>query len=225
MEIKRFTWLDREFLEVSGESRAGADVEQQTSDLLRRFDAELKAQGLSLGNAARITVFGRDRAARTAATVARSRVFSGNTRVASSSFICAERFDSKGDAALELLAYKPRAKEPAREPVDFSPARNYLRFLRCDGLLFFSGFTSEAANLDRQLSEVLETLDEAFKASGTAWDKVVKLSIFLRQDYKWNAIREVIDAHARTGCAVECRLVDAFAGEKYLIEIEATALA
>jgi len=225
MEIKRFTWLDREFVELSGESRPGSSVEEQTDDLLRRLQAELKAQGLALENCARITVFGRDRAARTAATVARSKVFSGTQRVASSSFIAADRFDSRGDAALELLALAPKVQTAAREPVDFSPARNYLRFLRYDDLLFFSGFTSEASGLDAQVADVLDTLDGAFAAAGTGWANMVKLSIFLQRGYDSGAVRKAIGARNESVGAIECRLVDGFAGEKYLLEIEATALA
>ena len=225
MEIKRFIWLDREFVDLSGESRPGSSVEEQTDDLLRRLQAELKTEGLALENCARITVFGRDRAARTAATVARSKVFSGVNRVASSSFIAADRFDSRGDVALELLALAPKAQTAPREPVDFLPARNYLRFLRYDDLLFFSGFTSEAPNFDAQVADVLDTLEGAFAAAGTGWGKVLKLTAFLQRGHDFSAVRKAIGTRNQAMSAIECRFVDGFAGEKYLLEIEATALA
>jgi enamine deaminase RidA (YjgF/YER057c/UK114 family) len=221
METKRFTWLDREFLELSGETHAGSSVEDTTADLLRGFQQELGGHGFSLDNSVRITVFGRNRPARTAATVARGKVFSSATRVASSSFISDERFDSQGDAALELLLLKPLKPGAQREPVDFAPPRNYLRFLRYDGWLFFSGFTSEEPTLELQVQDVLKTLESAFAAAGTNWSKVAKLSVFLQRGHDWNAVREKLPVK---NAAVECRFVDGFAGEKYLIEIEATAL-
>ena len=226
METKRFTWLEREFVELCGQTRPAASVEEQTAELLRRFDQELKDQSLSLENSVRITVWGRDRAARTAATLARGKVFSGANRVASSSFITAARFDSPGDAALELLVLKPLEMPALREPVDFTPARNYLRYLRCDSWLFFSGFTSEAATLELQVADILGTLQNAFSHARTDSRKVVKLSVFLQRGQDWNAVRDALIQPLNAGAtAIDCRFVDGFAGEKYLLEVEATALA
>ena len=226
METKRFTWLDREFVELSAETPTAGSAEEQTAELLRRFEQELKHQSLSLENSVRITVWGRDRPARTAATVARAKVFAGMNRVASSSFISAERFDAQGDAALELLVLKPLKMPAPREPVDFTPARNYLRYLRYDSWLFFSGFTSEAATLELQVADILDTLQNAFSHARTEWGKVVKLSVFLRRGRNWNAVRDALIQPVNAGSpAIECRFVDGFAGEKYLLEVEATALA
>jgi enamine deaminase RidA (YjgF/YER057c/UK114 family) len=206
--------------------RRGRLVEEQTAEILGRFDQELQRQSLSLENSIRITVWGRHRAARTAATVARAKVFSGMNRVASSSFIAAERFDSQGDAALELLVLKPLKLPALREPVDFAPARNYLRYLRYDSWLFFSGFTSAAATLELQVADILDTLQNAFSHARTDWGKVVKLSVFLQRGRDWNAVRDaLIQPVEAASPAIDCRFVDGFAGEKYLLEVEATALA
>jgi enamine deaminase RidA (YjgF/YER057c/UK114 family) len=225
METKLFTWLGREFVEISGEAKAGAAVETATAELFERFAAALKSHGLSLDNTARIRVYGRDRQARTDATLARSKILSGKRRAASSSFISKQWFDSDGSGGLELLAMRPLNATVQRKPVDFEPARNYLCYLEYDALLFFSGFTSEAATLAQQVKHVLGTLDNAFARAKTDWSNVEKLSLLLQRGSDVEEVRQVLAAADRlTVPEVEFTFVDGFAGEKYLVEIEATAV-
>ena len=225
METKIFSWLGREFVEISGEAQAGASVESTTAELFGRFEAALKTHDLSLENTARIRVFGRDRQARTDATLARSKILSGSGRAASSSFISQEWFDSPGSGGLELLALRPLNAAAQRKPVDFEPARNYLCYLEYDALLFFSGFTSEAATLEQQVKDVLGTLDKAFARANTDWAKVKKLSLLLQRGSDIDAAKQALAAANRLSVPeIEFTFVDGFAGEKYLVEIEATAL-
>ena len=218
METKIFTWLGREFVEVFGEAKAGASVESVTAELFARFDGALKSHGLSLDHTARIRVFGRDRQAR-------AKILSGSRRAASSSFISQPWFDSASSAGLELLALRPLNPPVQRKPVDFEPARNYLCYLEYDGLLFFSGFTSEATTLARQIADVLGTLDNAFARAKTDWSKVQKLSLLLQRGSNVEEARQVLAAASRQSVPeIEFTFVDGFAGEKYLVEIEATTL-
>jgi enamine deaminase RidA (YjgF/YER057c/UK114 family) len=193
--------------------------------LFRKFADTLSPLGLSLDNTVRIRVFGRDKQARTNATMARSKILSGNRRAASSSFISQDWFDSSAMAGLELLALRPRHATVARMPIDFAPARNYLCYLAFDDLLFFSGFTSEAAKLEQQVDEVLQTLDSAFDGAKTDWSKVVKLSLLLQRGSSIDAVKQTLAQANRLSIPeAEFTFVDGFAGEKYLIEIEATAV-
>jgi len=225
METKIFTWLGREFVEITGEATAGLSVESATAGLFERFDTALKSNGLSLDNTARIRVYGRDRQARTYATLARSKILSGKRRAASSSFISQQWFDSDGSGGLELLALRPLKATAQRKPVDFEPARNYLCYLEFDALLFFSGFTSDAATLAQQVKDVLGTLDNAFARAKIDWSKVKKLSLLLQGGSNVEEARQVLAAADRlTVPEIEFTFVDGFAGEKYLVEIEATAL-
>jgi enamine deaminase RidA (YjgF/YER057c/UK114 family) len=225
METKIFGWLGREFVEISGAAPAGASVESATAALFGKFADALSPLGLSLDNTARIRVYGRDRQARTDATLARSKILSGSRRAASSSFISQEWFDSAGSVGLELLALRPLNALAQRKPVDFEPPRNYLCYLEYDGLLFFSGFTSEASTLAQQIKDVLGTLDSAFARAKTDWSKVQKLSLLLQVGSNLEEVRQVLAAANRLGVPeIEFAFVDGFAGEKYLIEIEATAL-
>jgi enamine deaminase RidA (YjgF/YER057c/UK114 family) len=225
METKIFSWLGREFVEICGEARAGVSVEIGTAALFQKFADTLSPLGLSLDNTVRIRVFGRDRQARTDATAARSMILNGSRRAASSSFISQEWFDSAGAGGLELFAMRPLNSSAVRKPVDFEPPRNYLRYLDYDSVLFFSGFTAEAATLEQQVSEVLTTLDGAFAQAKTDWSKVVKLSLLLQRGANIDSVKRIIaQANRIIVPAIEFTFVDGFAGEKYLVEIEATAL-
>ena len=225
LETRIFSWLGREFVEICGEAQAGVSVESATAKLFQKFANELTPLGLSLDNSVRIRVFGRDRQARTDATAARSKILSGNRRAASSSFISQEWFDSTGAAGVELLAMRPLSSTARRQPVDFEPSRNYLCYLEYDSLLFFSGFTSEAATLEQQIKDVLATLDGAFAKANTGWSKVVKLSLPLQRGSNIELVKRILaQANRLSVPEIEFTFVDGFAGEKYLIEIEATAV-
>jgi len=225
METKLFSWLGREFVEICGAAQAGVSVESATAELLEKFANALTPLGVSLDNTVRIRVFGRDRQARTDATAARSKILCGSRRAASSSFISQEWFDSAGAGGLELLAMRPLSFSAQRHPVDFEPPRNYLCYLEYDSVLFFSGFTAEAATLEQQVSEVLATLDGAFAKAKTDWSKVVKLSLLLQRGSNIDSVKRILaQANRMSVPEIEFTFVDGFAGEKYLLEIEATAL-
>jgi enamine deaminase RidA (YjgF/YER057c/UK114 family) len=225
MKTKLFTWLGREFVEITGEGNAGTTPDSAVNELFQQFEAELKSYGLSLDNTARIRVWGRDKDARALATAARSKILTGKRKAASSSFISREWFDSDATASLELLSMRPINPGAERRPVDFAPARNYLCYLRYDSVLFYSGFTSGGATLEEQVPDVLRTLANAFAVSGASWSKVVKLSILLDRTQKLEALRNLLAQGPKVDVAeVEVSFVDGFAGEKYLVEIEATAV-
>jgi enamine deaminase RidA (YjgF/YER057c/UK114 family) len=225
MKTRIFSWLSREFVEIVGEGKSRASPDSAANELFQQFEAELKSHDLSLDSTARIRVWGRDRDARTLATAARSKILTGNRRAASSSFISREWFDSDATAGLELLAMRPLGSGSDRRPVDFEPARNYLCYLRYDSVLFYSGFTSDASTLEEQVPDVLRTLANAFAISGANWSKVFKLSILLDRTQKLETLQKLLAEGPKLSVPeVEISFVDGFAGEKYLIEIEATAL-
>jgi enamine deaminase RidA (YjgF/YER057c/UK114 family) len=225
MKKRIFNWLGREFVEIVAEGGSGVPPDRAANELFQQFEAELKSHGLSLDNSARIRVWGRDKDARTLATAARSKILTGTRKAASSSFISREWFDSDATAGLELLAMRPVGAGAERRPVDFEPARNYLCYLKYDSVLFYSGFTSEGATLQEQVPAVLWALTNALLVSGASWSEVVKLSILLDRTQKMEVLRNLLTQGPKLDVAeVEISFVDGFAGEKYLLEIEATAL-
>ena len=228
MKSRLFTWLGRDFIEIIGEGKAGVPPDVATQDLFATCESELRSHGFSLENTARIRVWGRDKDARTLATVARSKILTGKGKAASSSFISQQWFDSDGNAGLELLAMKPIHSATERRPVDFEPARNYLCYLRYDSVVFYSGYTSTAETLEDQVSEVLKAITGARAISGALtqdFKKIGGLSVFLHRSQKLSVVKDLLAKVNWLDLAnVEFRLVDGFAGDKYLLEIEATAL-
>jgi hypothetical protein len=228
MKSRLFTWLAREFIEMIGEGKAGVPPDVATQDLFGTFESELRSHGFSLENTARIRVWGRDKDARTLATATRSKILAGQRKAASSSFISQQWFDSDGTAGLELLAMKPTHGAVERRPVDFEPARNYLCYLRYDSVMFYSGYTSTADTFEDQVSEVLKAISGARAISGALaqdFRKTGRLSVFLHRSQKLSVAKDLLAKVNWLDLAnVEFRLVDGFAGEKYLLEIEATAL-
>jgi enamine deaminase RidA (YjgF/YER057c/UK114 family) len=223
MKTKLFSWLGREFVEIVSEAKAGVAPESAVNELFRQFDSELHSYDLSLDNAVRVRVWGRDRDARTLATAARSKVLTGKRRAASSSFISAQWFDSDARAGLELLAMRPLDGAAVRNTVDFEPARNYLCYLEYDRWLFLSGFTSEAGNLEKQTAEALATINNALARAQADWADVAKLSVLLQRGHEVEIVRGALAGIANVP-EIEFSIVDGFAGEKYLLEIEATAV-
>lgn len=224
MRIKHFTWLGRRFIDLSAQGQPGVPVDATITEMFENFALELTSAGLSLDNTVRVRIWGRDQEARSLATVARSKILAGDRKAASSSFISQQWFDSKGTAGLELLALHPRNSAAVRSPVDFVPARNYLCFLEYDSLLFFSGFTSEALNMAQQTAETLATLESALSRAGAHWPDVRKVSLMLQRGVDAGPFKQVLERRGAVAAELELSFVDGFAGEKYLLEIEATAV-
>ena len=225
MQARLFSWLGRECVEVVAEASSALAADGAVIELFQKCDNELRSWGLSLDNIVRVRVWGRDREARTLATAARSKILTGKRKAASSSFVSQQWFDSDGNAGLECLAMKPTHSGADRQPIDFEPARNYVCYLDYDGLLFFSGFTSEAPSLEEQVVEVLATIDKALARARTDWGKVRKLSALLQRGQDLETVRRVLAKAGKLDIPeIEFAFVDGFAGEKYLLEIEATAV-
>ena len=224
MQKTIYSWLGREFVLICGEARRLPSVAEQTEDLFRRFDAELKTSDLSLDNVARVRIWARDREARNLATVARARILTGRNRPASSSYISAGHFASESQVAVDLLVMRPRQTTFAREAIDFVPPRNYLSHLCYDSMVFVSGFTSQAGNIDQQVPAVLADLSNTLKATSTDWSRVVRLSVFVEKMQNLDRLKSLLAGTDPVDAGkVEFSFVDGFAGEQSLLEIEATA--
>ena len=47
MRKRIFSWLDRDFVELSAEAKPGTSAAIEAQELFNRFDQELKAQGMA----------------------------------------------------------------------------------------------------------------------------------------------------------------------------------
>ncbi len=226
MQKRIFSWQGREFIDLSGEARPSASVEEETNSLFRSFEHELKTHGLSLENTVRTRLWGRDKEARNLGTSARSKILTGSAKAASSSYVSTQRFDSNGRIALDLFAIRPSRADAERRPVEFQPPRNYLCYLRQDSFVFLSGYTSAAETLETQVSEIIKAVAGGLMVAGSMWDKLVKVSLFLHRSQKLETLRELLESGPAlpADCQVEFGFVEGYAGEKSLLEVEATAL-
>ena len=227
MKKSIFSWLGGEFIELSGEARPTTSIEEETVSLFQSFEQELKAHGLSLENTVRTRLWGKDKEARNLGTATRSKILTGSAKAASSSYISTSRFDSDARVALDLLATRPSRADAERRPVEFQPPRNYLRYLRQDSYVFLSGYTSATGTLETQVPEVIKAVTVGLMVAGSAWDKLVKMSLFLHGSQKPETLRELLKRGPTlpANCQVEFGFVDGYAGDKSLLEVEATALA
>ena len=222
---KIFSWLGREFVELSGEALTGTTVEEETKDLFRRFAGELKGLDLSLENTVRTRIWGRTREARNLAAPARTKILAGSARAPSSSYFSPYHFDSNANVALDLIALRPSKPDVERKHLEFEPPRAYLRYLRYDSVVFVSGFCSSADRLENQVPEILEDIKRALDGAGTTWNKLVKLSMFIHRSQRPELPKAFLEKKNKLGIPeVEFSFVDGFAGENRLIEIEATAV-
>ena len=220
-----FSWLDREFILLSGEGRGSGSVEQQTEELFERFETELRAADLSLENTVRTRIFGTDKEARELATSARAKILSGKRKAASSSYISVSHFNSNARVALDLFAMRPLRPAAKREPVDFEPPRAYIAQLRYDSVAFVSGFTSELDRLEAQVPAVLADIDDALKAASTSWKHVGRLSVYVSRTQNLEVLKNLLrDANRLELSKIEFEFVDGFARDKGLLEAEPTAL-
>jgi len=222
-----FSWLGGEFIELSGEARPATSIEEETVSLFQSFEQELKAHGLSLENTVRTRLWGKDKEARNLVTPTRSKILTGSAKAASSSYISTSRFDSHARVALDLLATRPSRADAERRPVEFQPPRNYLCYLRQDSYVFLSGYTSATGTLETQVPEVIKAVTAGLMVAGSVWDKLVKMSLFLHGSQKLETLRELLKRGPTlpANCQLEFGFVDGYAGDKSLLEVEATALA
>ena len=227
MKKRIFSWLGGEFIELSGEARPATSIEEETVSLFQSFEQELKAHGLSLENTVRTRLWGRDREARNLGTATRSKILTGSAKAASSSYVSTKRFDSDARIAVDLLAMRPSRADAERRPVEFQPPRNYLCYLRQDSYVFLSGYTSATGTLETQVPEVIKAVTAGLMVAGSVWDKLVKMSLFLHGSQKLETLRELLKRGPTlpANCQLEFGFVDGYAGDKSLLEVEATALA
>src|SRR5215472_18332781 len=99
MQKRIFSWLGKEFVEISGEAKPATTVTEEARELFQRFNQELQSHGLSLDNTVRSRLWGRDRESRDQGSNERVKALSGKARSASSSYIAPIHFDSDAKVA------------------------------------------------------------------------------------------------------------------------------
>jgi len=224
MRKKIFTWLGKEFVELSGEAKPAANAGIEAQEIFRRFDQELRSHGLSLDNTVRSRLWGRDRESRDLGSNERVKVLSGKARSASSSYIAPGHFDSPAKVAVDLLAMRPSEPTAAKRIVEYDPPIAPIRFLTYDSVVVLSGVTTVLPTLEAQLDNILPRIQGSLADAGSSWDKVARVSFYLHRSQTIENLKQLFARHVKQPIPqMEYCFVDGYSSEGKFCEVEATA--
>lgn len=226
MRKRIFTWLGKEFIELSGEANPAADATTEAQDIFQRFDSELKQYGLSLAHTVRSRLWGRDRQSRDLGSTERVRILSGKARSASSSYIAPGHFDSNAKVALDLLAMRPSNANAEKRVVEYEPAIVPIRFLVYDSVVVLSGVTTVLPTLAEQFDNIFPRIAGSLKDAGSSWEKVARVSFYLHRSQSLENLKTLFARHvSATVPQLEYCFVDGYSSEGKFCEVEVTATA
>jgi enamine deaminase RidA (YjgF/YER057c/UK114 family) len=224
MQKKIFSWLGKEFVELSGEAKAASTATEEAHELFQRFNRELQTHGLSLENTVRSRLWGRDRESRDQGSNERVKILSGKARSASSSYIAPSHFDSNAKVAIDLLAMRPSRPDAEKFLKEYDPPIVPLRYLTYDSVVVLSGVTAVLATLDEQLDNILPRIEDSLKNAGSSWSRVAKVSFFLHRSQRLETLKELFGSRVTANIpAMEYSFVDGYSSAGKLCEIEVTA--
>ena len=219
-----FSWLGREFVELSGEAKPAENASEEAKELFDRFNAELNSHGLSLDHTVRSRLWGRDRESRDLGSKERVRILSGKARSASSSYITPGHFDSDAKIAVDLLALRPTQANLSKLIVEYDPPVVPIRFLVYDSVVVLSGVTTVLPTLDEQLNNILPRITSSLTDGGSSWDKVARASFYLHRSQTVEHLKALfarwVPAKIPT---MEYCFVDGYSSPGKLCEVEVTA--
>ena len=224
MRKRIFTWLGKEFIELSGEAKAAANATLEAQELFQRIDQELKAHGLSLDNTVRSRLWGRDRQSRDLGSTERVKILSGKARSASSSYIAPGHFDSGAKVALDLLAMRPSQTSAAKRIAEYEPAIVPIRFLVYDSVVVLSGVTTVLPTLAEQFDNIFPRIAGSLKDAGSSWEKVARVSFYLHRSQTLENLKTLFARHVTAQVPqLEYCFVDGYSSEGKFCEVEVTA--
>jgi enamine deaminase RidA (YjgF/YER057c/UK114 family) len=225
MRLMVYPWLGREWVRVWGEGPPGQGVAEAVPALLRQYGAALARHGLSLNDTVRTRLFARDKAGRDGGSAARREVMSGGARSVSSGLIAPAVLGPDAAVAVEVIALRPRQPGVGKRLQEYEPPRTPLRYLVQDGVLLTSGETKPGATLAEQVAGVLAEHGASLAMEGLSWDQAALISCFLHHSQDVAALRDALrQAAPVANVPLEYELVEGFAGEGRLVEIEVAAL-
>jgi enamine deaminase RidA (YjgF/YER057c/UK114 family) len=226
MRKKIFSWLGKDFIELSAEAKAATTATVETQQLFGQFNEELKPHGLSLDNTVRSRLWGRDRESRDLGSDERVKILSGKARSASSSYIAPNHFDSDAKIAVDLLTMKPSSQDMQKRVVEYDPPIVPIRFLVYDSVVVLSGVTTVLPTLAEQLDNILPRITSSLKDGGSSWDRVARVSFYLHRSQTIEKLSELFDNRVKAPIAQrEYCFVDGYSSAGKLCEVEVTATA
>ena len=226
MRKRIFTWLGREFIEISGEAMPAANATTEAQELFSRFNEELESHGLSLDHTVRSRLWGRDRESRDLGSTERVRILSGRARSASSSYIAPGHFDCAAKVAVDLLALRPTEPSMTKRIVEYDPPIVPIRFLVYDSVVVLSGVTTVLSTLEEQFNNIIPRITGSLADAGSSWDKVARVSFYLHRSQTVANLKMLFARHVAAQIPqMEYCFVDGYSSPGKLCEVEVTATA
>ena len=226
MRKKIFTWMGKEFVELSGEAKPAASATVEAQEIFGRFDQELRAHGLSLDNTVRSRLWGRDRQSRNLGSDERVKILSGKARSASSSYIAPGHFDSPAKVAVDLIAMRPAQASAAKRIVEYDPPIVPIRFLTYENIVVLSGVTTVLPTLEAQFENILPRIQGSLSDAGSSWEKVARVSFYLHRSQTIENLKLLFQRHVKADLPQkEYCFVDGYSSEGKFCEVEVTATA
>ena len=224
MRERIFTWLGKEFVELSGEAKPAADATSEAQEIFQRFDQQLRSHGLSLDNTVRSRLWGRDRQSRDLGSNERVKVLSGKARSASSSYIAPDHFDSPAKVAVDLIAMRPAQPSAAKRIVEYDPPIVPIRFLTYENVVVLSGVTTVLPTLEAQLDNILPRIQGSLSDGGSSWDKAARVSFYLHRSQTIENLKTLFQRRVKAQIPqMEYCFVDGYSSEGKFCEVEVTA--
>ncbi len=224
MRTRIFSWLGREFVEISGEAKPAASATLEAQELFQKIAQELKLHGLSLDDTVRSRLWGRDRESRDLGSNERVRTLAGRGRSASSSYIAPTHFDSDAKVALDLLAMRPSQRSAQKRIVEYDPPIVPIRFLVYETVVVLSGVTTVLPTLEDQFDNIIPRISGSLKDAGSSWDNVARVSFYLHRSQSLEKLKGIFDRHIKALVPQrEYCFVDGYSSPGKLCEVEVTA--
>jgi enamine deaminase RidA (YjgF/YER057c/UK114 family) len=226
MRKRIFTWLGKEFVELSGDAKPAENATVEAQELFQRFDQELTLHGLSLDNTVRSRLWGRDRQSRDLGSNERVKILCDKARSASSSYIAPGHFDSAAKVALDLLAMRPSEPSMRKRIVEYDPPIVPIRFLVYDSVVVLSGVTTVLPTLEEQLDNILPRIGGSLTDAGSSWEKVARVSFYLHRSQTLENLKMLFARRVSEKIPqMEYNFVDGYSSEGKFCEVEVTATA
>jgi enamine deaminase RidA (YjgF/YER057c/UK114 family) len=226
MRKRIFTWLGKEFVELSGDAKPAENATVEAQELFQRFDQELTLHGLSLDNTVRSRLWGRDRQSRDLGSNERVKILCDKARSASSSYIAPGHFDSAAKVALDLLAMRPSEPSMRKRIVEYDPPIVPIRFLVYDSVVVLSGVTTVLPTLEEQLDNILPRIGGSLTDAGSSWEKVARVSFYLHRSQTLENLKMLFARRVSEKIPqMEYSFVDGYSSEGKFCEVEVTATA
>ncbi|HEV8722374.1 MAG TPA: hypothetical protein VGW77_17285 [Candidatus Binatia bacterium] len=224
MHKRIFSWLGKEFVELSGEARPAANATIEAQELFQGINRELQQHGLSLDNTVRSRLWGRDRQSRDLGSNERVKILSGKARSASSSYIAPGHFDSTAKVAVDLLAMCPSEPSLRKRIVEYDPPIVPIRFLVYDSVVVLSGVTTVLPTLEEQLDNILPRIAGSLSDAGSSWEKVARVSFYLHRSQALEHLKALFAGRVTAKIPqMEYCFVDGYSSEGKFCEVEVTA--